>query len=167
MVGRGTQRWLVKGHIPQLGENMRIGELADSLGINPRTIRFYESKGLLPEPDRTPSGYRTYDSQGAERLTFIKTAQRIGLSLDEISEIIGLRDRGQQPCGYVMKLIHRQVSELDRQIAEMGRLREALTRIEAETAAHADPDANYCCLIEHVRNKRPGAEPGSPEDRSP
>lgn len=140
---------------------MRIGELADVLGINPRTIRFYESKGLLPEPARTASGYRSYGEEDAERLTFIKTAQRMGLSLDEIAEIIALRDRGQQPCGYVMELMRRQVAVLDRQIEDMQRLRQSLLRLETQSAFSGDPDAGYCCLIEHVRNKRHDGEGGS------
>lgn len=139
---------------------MRIGELADVLGINPRTIRFYEMKGLLPEPERTPSGYRSYGAEDAERIAFIKTAQRMGLSLDEISEIIGLRDRGETPCGYVRELMHRQAADLDRQIKEMQRLRESLIQLEAQTDANGDANANYCCLIEHVRNKRPATDPG-------
>lgn len=140
---------------------MRIGELAEALGINPRTIRFYESKGLLPEPARTPSGYRSYGEEDAERLTFIKTAQRIGLSLDEIAEIIALRDRGQQPCGYVKELMHRQIAALDRQIEQMQRLRESLIGLEAQTVANGNGEATYCCLIEHVRNKRHDPEAGS------
>src|SRR5947209_4275125 len=98
---------------------MRIGELADRLHVTTKSIRFYESIGLLPEPARTPSGYRDYAEADAERLTFIKTAQRLGLSLDEIREIIAFCDRGEQPCGYVAELLHRQAVELDGRIREM------------------------------------------------
>lgn len=142
---------------------MRIGQLAGVLGINPRTIRFYEAKGLLPEPERTASGYRSYTEQDAERITFIKTAQRMGLSLDEIAEIIGFRDRGQQPCGYVRELLHRQVAELELRIDEMRRLRESLVGLVARSVADGEADATYCCLIEHVRNKVRGDEPAASE----
>lgn len=60
---------------------MRIGELADRLGINPKTIRFYESVGLLRELDRASSGYRHYSGIDVDRLTFIKTAQYLNLAL--------------------------------------------------------------------------------------
>lgn len=80
---------------------MRIGELAARLGLNTRTIRYYESIALLPEPERTASGYRTYDEADVERLAFIKSAQRLGLALDEIREVLALRERGVTPCGYV------------------------------------------------------------------
>lgn len=130
---------------------MRIGELADRLGINPRTIRFYERIGLLPEPERTASGYRSYEDADADRITFIKTAQRLGLTLDEIGEIIALRDRGQPPCGYVGRLLRRQVAELDRRIAEMQHLREELRGLEAHAGTLTQGGDGYCQLIEHVR----------------
>ncbi len=137
---------------------MRIGELADSLGINPRTIRYYESIGLLPEPDRTPSGYRHYGNADVERLTFIRTAQRLGLTLDDIAEVIAFRDRGERPCGHVMGLLRRQVAELDRRIEEMCRLREELTRLESEAQRLGEPAGAYCGLIEHIRRKVPALE---------
>src|SRR4051794_1818824 len=102
---------------------MRIGQLADRLGVTTKSIRFYESIGLFPDPARTPSGYRNYGDADVDRLTFVKTAQRLGLSLDEIGEIIAFRDRGQQPCRYVAQLLRRQVVELDGRIREMRRLR--------------------------------------------
>ena len=74
---------------------MRIGELAGRLGVNPKTIRYYESIGLLPDPGRTPSGYRVYDEDAVDRLRFIRTAQRLGVTLDEVKEILGFRERGE------------------------------------------------------------------------
>jgi DNA-binding transcriptional MerR regulator len=130
---------------------MRIGELADRLGVTTKSIRFYESIGLLPDPPRTPSGYREYAEADAERLTFIKTAQRLGLSLDEIREIIAFRDRGQQPCAYVAEVLHRQVADLDHRIREMRTLRNELKGLEAKAAVGSDDDSRFCGVIEHVR----------------
>lgn len=129
---------------------MRIGELADHLGLTTKTIRYYESIGLMPDPARTPSGYRDYAGADAERLTFIKTAQRLGLSLEEIREIIAFRDRGRRPCGYVADLLHRQVADLDGRIREMRQLRDELRTLESRAAAGGGPSA-YCEVIEHVR----------------
>ncbi len=123
--------------------------MADRVGVTTKTIRFYESIGLLPDPPRTPSGYRDYAEGDSDRLTFIKTAQRLGLSLDEIREIIALRDRGQQPCGYVAQVLDRQVSQLDERIREMRRLRDELRAMQAMATDARDP-GNYCGLIEHV-----------------
>ncbi|MGH9279665.1 MAG: heavy metal-responsive transcriptional regulator [Acidimicrobiales bacterium] len=138
---------------------MRIGELADRLGVTTKSIRFYERIGLMPDPTRTPSGYRDYAEADVERLTFIKTAQRLGLSLDEISEIIAFRDRGQRPCGYVADVLHRQVADLDRRIREMRKLRDDLKALGAKAAAGDDAAGAgaYCGVIEHVRlAARPG-----------
>lgn len=144
---------------------MRIGELADSLGLNPKTIRYYESIGLLPEPERTPSGYREYDEDDADRLVFIKTAQRLGLSLAEIAEVIAFRDRSERPCGHVLGLLARQVGDLDRRIEEMCRLRDELRRLEAEAQRLGEPDGAYCGLIEHIQRKVPldGPPAGAPK----
>ncbi len=130
---------------------MRIGELAERLGITTKAIRFYESIGLLPDPERTPSGYRSYGEVDAERLVFVKTAQRLGLSLDEIKEIIAFRDRGEPPCGYVAELLDRQVRDLGARIAEMGELREELRRLQARAADGEVGGSRYCGVIEHAR----------------
>jgi len=144
---------------------MRIGELADQLGINTKTIRFYESTGLMPEPRRTSSGYRDYSGVDADRLTFIKAAQRLGMSLDEIREILAFRERGEPPCGYVRWVLGRQVAEIDERIGELVRLREQLVALEMRSAQlpAADP-ACYCGIIEHAPrlSSPPGHHSGLP-----
>jgi DNA-binding transcriptional MerR regulator len=130
---------------------MRIGELASRLGVSTKSIRFYESIGLMPDPARTPSGYRDYGEVDVDRLTFVKTAQRLGLTLDEIKEIIAFRDRGQQPCGYVADVLRRQVADLDRRIAEMRTLRDELRVLEGRAAAATTDPGTFCGVIEHAR----------------
>jgi len=137
---------------------VRIGELANQLGLNPRTIRYYESIGLLPEPARTPSGYRDYDERAGELLTFIRTAQGLGITLDEIREILAVRDRGQQPCSYVRDLLRQQVDDIDERIAELGRLRNELVTLDAIADQLPDPGPGQCRLIEHVRQIQPASE---------
>ena len=140
-----------EGKVKRYAGAMRIGELADRIGVSTKSVRFYESIGLMPDPARTPSGYRDYADEDAGRLTFIKTAQRLGLSLDEIREIIAFRDRGQQPCDYVAGVLRRQAADLDRRIGEMRALRDELTALEARAARRRDGAASYCGIIEHVR----------------
>ena len=129
---------------------MRIGQLAERLGITTKAIRFYESIGLLPEPSRSSSGYRSYEEPDAERLVFIKTAQRLGLSLDEIKEIIAFRDRGERPCGYVGEVLDRQVADLDRRIREMRDLRDELKSLQRQARLAGQSDGEYCGVIEHT-----------------
>lgn len=111
---------------------MRIGELADELDLNPRTLRFYETVGLLPEPRRTPSGYRDYGTDAVERVRFIKSAQRLGLSLDDIKEILAFKERGDLPCPYVLGVIENEADALDKKIAELEAFREELRSLRAK-----------------------------------
>jgi DNA-binding transcriptional MerR regulator len=132
---------------------VRIGELGERLGVNTKTIRYYESIGLVPEPRRTSSGYRVYGEADVERLVFIKSAQRLGLALDEVREILALRERGEAPCGYVQGLISQELADIDRRLEELQGLRQELVALERR--AHDTPGAkgSICGLIEHVRQK--------------
>ena len=131
---------------------MRIGELADALGLNAKTIRYYEAIDVLPPPERTTSGYRDYGAEDLERLRFVRTAQRLGLTLDEIREVIAFRDRGERPCGHVQGILRRQVAELGRRIDEMQRLRDELRRLDQDAERIRPTPGTYCGLIEHVAN---------------
>lgn len=129
---------------------MRIGEVAQHLGLNPRTIRFYEATGVLPEPERTPSGYRDYDNSDVDRVKFVKLAQSLGLSLDEISEVLAFRDRGEPPCGYVTQVIRDKAADIDRQIEQLQGLRRELRRL-ARRAKDLSKDASarrICHILE-------------------
>lgn len=111
---------------------MRIGEVAERVGINPKTIRYYEGIGLLPDPERLASGYREYNDDDVDRLGFIRTAQRLGLTLAEISEILAFREREERPCEYVLGVLDRQVADLDRRMAEMAQLRRELIALKGK-----------------------------------
>lgn len=135
---------------------MRIGELARKVGVNPKTVRYYESIGLLPAAERTSSGYRVYDEGDAERVGFIKAAQRLGMRLDEIAEVLALRDADKRPCSYVRGVLHEHVADIDERIAELQRLRRQLVDLDERADQLAsDPDAvsASCPLIDHVRRQ--------------
>src|ERR687897_2918230 len=109
---------------------MRIGGSADRLNVTPQTVRYSERLGLLPPRGRTAAGYRIYREADIERLTFIKTSQRLGIALDEIGEILALRDRGAAPCDYVRGVLCRQVAEIDRRLDELTALRAELVALD-------------------------------------
>ena len=96
-----------------------IGTLAREVGVNPRTLRFYEAKRLLPRPARTESGYRVYEDEAAERLTFIAKAKSLGLSLREIRQILVLRDTGRLPCDSVQQILTDHLRRIDEQMARL------------------------------------------------
>ena len=77
---------------------MRIGEVAERAGVPAKTIRFWEDRCLLPLPDRTPAGYREYGPDILERLAFIRRSQTAGLTLEQIRQVLQIRDSGQAPC---------------------------------------------------------------------
>lgn len=145
-----------------MNDGMRIGELADHVGVNPKTIRYYESIGVMPPPRRTPSGHRVYDATDHDRLTFIKTAQRLGITLDEIREILALRDRGLRPCGYVREVLRREVADIQQRIAALTRLRDDLIALDQLADQLPETPASTCSLIDHVRNKASEAPTQAP-----
>lgn len=128
---------------------MRIGELADAAGVNPKTIRYYEEVGLLPEPRREANGYRRYEQDDLERLEFIRRAQQLELRLDEIREILALRESEQRPCDYVLQVAGERITDLDDRIAAMQRTREELHALLTRAQRLPAADGSYCGLIEH------------------
>ena len=129
---------------------MRIGEVADAVGVNRRTIRYYEDIGLLPDPDRTAAGYRDYTAADVDRLVFVKTARRLGFTLAEVTEILAFREQGQRPCAYVLDVLSRQVGALDRRITELQDLRAELVLLKVHADSLPNEDACYCAVIEHA-----------------
>ena len=98
---------------------MRIGELGERARVSTKTIRYYESIGLLEEPERTPSGYRDYGDDALERLRFVRDAQATGLSLAEIASVLELKGAGQRSCAHTTQLLERHLVDLDRQIEQL------------------------------------------------
>lgn len=130
---------------------MKIGELADRAAVSTKTIRYYESIGLLPEPARTSSGYRDYDAEATERLRFIRDAQATGLTLAEIQSVLELKDSGRNSCAHTRSLLERHLADLDAQIARLVDARTELVQL-AERAGALDPssctDPNRCQVID-------------------
>jgi DNA-binding transcriptional MerR regulator len=129
-------------------DKIRIGELARWAGINPRTLRYYERIGLLVPSARTDAGYRLYTEQDARRLTFIRRAQALGLSLAEIADIIAIREAGTAPCRHVRAVAQEKVAVVDECIAELRALRDELTRLaeRAEAVETACVEGSSICL---------------------
>jgi DNA-binding transcriptional MerR regulator len=117
---------------------MRIGELAAQSGVPAKTIRYYESLGVLPPPPRTPASYRIYGTDALERLRFVRAAQAVGFTLAEISQILALRDDGKQPCAYVFELLARRSEAVAQRIAQLETLGAELRDL-VERAAALDP----------------------------
>jgi MerR family copper efflux transcriptional regulator len=121
---------------------MRIGALAHTAGLNATAVRYYESIGLIPEPDRTASGYRDYGDDALERLRFVRDSQAAGLTLAETREILDMKASGESTCEHTRALVDRHLVEIDAQISSLLAAKAELTAL-ADRADSLDP-ANCC-----------------------
>lgn len=123
----------------------RIGEAARRTGLSRHTLRYYESVGLI-RSRRNGSGYRLYDAAALARLRFIRRAAELGFSLNEIKELIRLRDAGQEPCEQVKEWLDEKIRRIEAQIRALDELRAELVALRAGSAAA--PDAACCPILE-------------------
>ena len=129
---------------------MRIGEVATATGLPTQTIRFYERRGLLPQPRRGPNGYRIYDAPTLTRLQFIRSGQGAGLTLLEIATILELRGEGDTPCAHVRELLSTKLHDVHTRQRDLATLETELETLI--TRGHQlDPadctDARICHII--------------------
>lgn len=133
---------------------VRISELADRVGIPTSTVRYYERIGLVADPERTTSGYRDYDDGAASRLLFITRARRMGLTCEQIAEVLPIWDG--VTCGpaheQIARLVEAKRTEIDERIQELQRFADQLDEVGAALAA-AEPPAQCrtdltCCVPE-------------------
>jgi MerR family copper efflux transcriptional regulator len=111
---------------------MFIHDLAQASGVSARTIRYYESIGLLPAPPRADNNYRQYGADAVERLRFIVSARSLDFSLTDIAEFLSARDEGTLPCRRVLDSIEGRIADIDRRIAGLLALRDNLSRVQAD-----------------------------------
>ena len=118
---------------------LTVGQLAALAGVRADTIRYYERAGLLPEPSRTDGDHRRYGPADLDRMLFIRGAQRLGLRLAEIRELLAVRDTGVCPCGPAETLLSEHIGEIDREIARLARLRADLARMVVGLSGRSGP----------------------------
>jgi Hg(II)-responsive transcriptional regulator len=108
---------------------MWIGETAKEAGVNAQTLRYYERRGLLQRPSRRGSGYREYSADAVQVVRFIKRAQELGFSLDEIEELVRLRGVRRSERQRVRAIAERKIAEIDRKIDHLRSMRGALDHL--------------------------------------
>lgn len=116
-----------------------IGDVAQRTGLTAPTIRYYESIGLIAAPARSTTGYRRYTNTTVEELQFIKKAQALGFSLEEIGEILKLSRAGDTPCSHVLDLSRRHLAALDQRIQQLSRFRDQLASEVAKWDGEQEP----------------------------
>jgi DNA-binding transcriptional MerR regulator len=130
------------------GKQLKIGEVSRLSGIGIEALRFYEKSGLLDRPGRTYSGYRLYDESVLERLAFVKKAQVLGFSLDEIKQLIQHKRKGENPCAEVREIVKIRLDELNERIAQMIQYRDELSAALDDWEETGEADGHVCGLIE-------------------
>ena len=124
-----------------------IGDVADRTGVSAPTIRYYESIGLLAPPPRSATGYRRYTETTVEELRFIKKAQSLGFSLEEIGEILKLSRAGDTPCSHVLDLSRRHLRAVEDRIQQLTRFRDQLAGELAKWDGKREPTCRGLCQI--------------------
>ena len=130
---------------------LKIGELSKATGLTVKTIRYYELRRLLEESQRTESGYRLYGREDVERLEFIKKAKQLGLSLDEIRDILILHEQRQAPCIHVLALLDQKLDQVETVMKELDQFHRELMRLRAESQVRLEQlpeEAHVCGIIE-------------------
>ena len=131
-------------------ENLTIGAFAQAAGVNVETIRFYQRRGLLPEPDRPYGSIRRYGQSDVERLWFVKSAQRLGFSLDEVAQLLRLEDGTH--CGEAADIAARRLTDVRSRLADLSRMESVLSELVAR--CHKRRGKISCPLISTLYGER-------------
>ncbi len=125
---------------------MTRGEVADRSGVSREAVRYYEQRGLIPDPPRTNGDYRIYDQTYVDRICFIKRAQELGFSLSEIEELLELRLDPDRDCGDVRAKASAKLDDVREKIRDLQRIEDVLERL-ASTCSGEGP-TSACPILE-------------------
>ncbi|MCP1175848.1 Hg(II)-responsive transcriptional regulator (plasmid) [Ralstonia solanacearum] len=125
-----------------MAAELTIGKLADAAGVNVETIRYYQRRGLLDEPSKPPGGHRRYASEQVRRVRFIKRAQALGFTLDEVGTLLLLD--AASACGETHALAARKLDLIERKMADLAAMCQVLTGLVRQCEAG---DGHATCPI--------------------
>ncbi len=117
-------------------QSITIGKLAKNVGIGAGALRYYEQLGLLPPAQRTASGYRVYGAAAATRLRFIRRAQALGFSLEEVAELLALSDNPRARARDVKRVTQAKIADIAQRIDALERMKQGLATLEANCSGH-------------------------------
>jgi Hg(II)-responsive transcriptional regulator len=133
---------------------MRIGAAAEQAGVNVQTLRYYERRGLLPRTPRRTSGYREFPDEAVRVVRFVKRAQDLGFTLDEVEELLRLRNDKRRDRVRVRTVAGKRVKDIERKIAELQAMKQALSHL---LHCCADGSTLECPIIEALDGLTGGA----------
>jgi DNA-binding transcriptional MerR regulator len=136
---------------------LRVGSAAKAVGVGVQTLHYYERLGLLPKPQRSAANYRIYVPEMLRRVRFIKKAQALGLTLNEITQILDLKQHGRSPCHKVAELGEKHLREIDARLAQLRAFRNVLAKSVDEWRKADRPGracaGEFCDLIERLPSR--------------
>jgi len=132
-------------------DHMTIGKVARAASMGIDTIRFYEREGLIEKPARSASGYRHYRPEVVARLRFIRQAKELGFSLKEIKDLLSLRVRAGCSCGDVKARAELKIADIDRRMAQLKRVRQALAKLAAACSGRGP--TSECPILEALETR--------------
>lgn len=136
-------------------DGLLIGEVMKHSGASRKALRVYEAAGILPVARRTATGYRVYGAETVNLLGFVRQAQRLGFTLDEIKDIVSIKRAGQVPCPHVRDLIRRKAEELDQRLSDLTEVRDGLRTLLNGWRGARKTDAAVCPHVERPRPRKP------------
>lgn len=131
-----------------LNQSLRISDLAKLTDCQPVTIRYYEAQGLLPKPMRNDSNYRVYGPPHVERLQFIRHCRSLDMSLEEIHQLLALRDNPANACDQVNALIDQHIDQVQQRIEELYKLQHHLTSLR--DSCGESRSVQDCGILQHI-----------------
>jgi Hg(II)-responsive transcriptional regulator len=129
-------------------EKLSIGQLAKKANVNLETIRYYERRGLIPEPSRNKSGRREYSLEAVKRTKFIMRSQALGFSLREISDLLSLRVEPGTTCADVKARVGTKIEEIEKKISDLEQIRMALLRLSKRCTGQGP--VGHCPILEEL-----------------
>lgn len=134
--------------------SFKIGEMAAAAGVGRDTIRYYERSGLLAVPDRTAAGYRLYAEADLERLNFIRSAQELGFTLDQIRQLLTVKASDSATATAVLEITLTKISEAESRIEKLSNIRDILRELAGQCPG-AVP-ISECPILAFLATKRAG-----------
>lgn len=140
--------------MPSGDDRLKVGAVAKAAGVGVQTLHYYERFGLLQKPTRSAANYRLYSADTIRRLRFIKKAQAVGMTLEEIKEILGLKEHGRSPCHKVAELGEKHLRDIDARLTQMRAFRRLLAKSVEDWRTKDKPGrrcaGEFCDLIERL-----------------
>jgi MerR family mercuric resistance operon transcriptional regulator len=140
-------------------DTLTTGEVADRADVNVQTVRYYERRGLLPEPPRSDGGFRQYSPEYVDRIRFIKRAQELGFTLEEAHELLQLSVTADADRADVRAVAQDKIDEVEEKIRDLHRIRDALSTL-ADACEGAEGPTSECPILDVLETERTLGEVG-------